>query len=400
MKIRPIILCGGAGTRLWPNVKKHQAKQFIDFGKWTLLDKTLQRIKSSIFDSPIISTNRIYLKQIKRHLNKNKVTNFDIILEPLRKNTAPAILTTTLTKSIPNNQPLLFLSSDHLIDNVALFNKSINKNKKYLTEDNIFVFGVKPTMPSTEFGYFLTKKLSKNIDRVSMFVEKPKRLAAKRIIKKKGYWNSGIFFARKDSIINNYKLFQSNIYKKCLISFNKAKIKKNIYFLNKTSFSKISSLSFDKAILEKTKKINSIKLNIYWSDLGSWKEILKMYDKNKNKYFTKKNVFHRPWGKYTNLFKGKNFLIKELYVKPNGILSLQKHNHRSEHWLITRGSPIITIKNKKFLKKPSDHIYIPVKTKHRIQNLGKEPVKIMEAQIGSLLKESDIIRYKDVYGRV
>ena len=400
MKIRPIILCGGAGTRLWPNAKKHQAKQFIDFGKWTLLDKTLQRIKSSIFDSPIISTNRIYLKEIERHLNKNKVTNFDIILEPLKKNTAPAILTTTLIKSIPNNQPLLFLSSDHLIDNVVLFNKSINKNKEYLTEDNIFVFGVKPTMPSTEFGYFLTKKISKNIDRVSMFVEKPKRLTAKRIIKKKGYWNSGIFFARKDSIINNYRLFQSNIYKKCLISFNKAKIKRNIYFLNKTSFSKISSLSFDKAILEKTKKINSIKLNIYWSDLGSWKEILKMYNKNKNKYFTKKNVFYRPWGKYTNLFKGKNFLIKELYVKPNGILSLQKHNHRSEHWLITRGSPIITIKNKKFLKKPTDHIYIPVKTKHRIQNLGKEPVKILEAQIGSLLKESDIIRYKDVYGRV
>ena len=89
-----------------------------------------------------------------------------------------------------------------------------------------------------------------------------------------------------------------------------------------------------------------------------------------------------------------------MYVKPNGILSLQKHNHRSEHWLITRGSPLITIKNKKFLKKPTDHIYIPVKTKHRIQNLGKEPVKILEAQIGSLLKESDIIRYKDVYGRV
>ena len=127
-----------------------------------------------------------------------------------------------------------------------------------MTEDNIFVFGVKPTMPSTEFGYFLTKKLSKNIDRVSMFVEKPKRLAAKRIIKKRLLEFRYFFFARKDSIINNYKLFQSNIYKKCLISFNKARLKKNIYFLNKTSFSKISSLSFDKAILEKTKKLTQL----------------------------------------------------------------------------------------------------------------------------------------------
>jgi mannose-1-phosphate guanylyltransferase/mannose-6-phosphate isomerase len=125
-----------------------------------------------------------------------------------------------------------------------------------------------------------------------------------------------------------------------------------------------------------------------------------MYDKNKKKYFKKKNIYYRPWGNYTNLFKGNNFLIKELYVKPKGILSLQKHNYRSEHWLITKGTPIITINKKKFLKKPEDHVYIPEKTKHRIQNLGKKPVKILEAQIGSLLKESDIIRYVDAYGRV
>jgi len=401
MKIRPIILCGGSGTRLWTKSSQHQAKQFIDFGNWTLLDKTLQRIKGSIFDYPIISTNKIYLKQVKQHLKKNKIKNFNIILEPMKKNTAPAILTTALIKQIPDIQPLLFLSSDHLIENIGLFNKSIYKNKKNLTDDNIFIFGIKPTTPSSEFGYFVTKKQSKKqIDRVLRFIEKPNPILAKKIIKNKGYWNSGIFFARKDSIIKNFKIFQYSIYKNCLISFNKAKIKKNIYLLNKAAFSKISSKSFDKAILEKTKKINSIKLNINWSDLGSWKEILKMYDKNKKKYFKKKNIYYRPWGNYTNLFKGKNFLIKELYVKPQGILSLQKHNYRSEHWLITKGTPIITINKKKFLKKPEDHVYIPEKTKHRIQNLGKKPVKILEAQIGSLLKESDIIRYVDAYGRV
>ncbi len=401
MKVRPIILCGGAGTRLWPNINNHQAKQFIDFGNWTLLDKTLQRIKGSIFDYPIISTNKIYLKQVKRHLKKNKIKNFHIVLEPIKKNTAPAILTTTFIKQIPDMQPLLFLSSDHLIENVGLFNKSINKNKKNLTEDNIFIFGIKPTAPSSEFGYFLTKKKNKkSIDKVLRFIEKPNQVLAKKIIKKNGYWNSGIFFARKDSIIKNFKIFQSSIYKDCLVSFEKAKIRKNIYFLNKKSFSKISSKSFDKAILEKTKKINSIKLNINWSDLGSWKEILKMYDRNKNKYFRKKNVYHRPWGSYTNLFKGKNFLIKELYVKPKGILSLQKHNYRSEHWLVTKGSPIITLNKKKIVKKPNEHVFIPEKAKHRIQNLGNKPVKILEAQIGSLLKESDIIRYVDAYGRV
>ena len=134
--------------------------------------------------------------------------------------------------------------------------------------------------------------------------------------------------------------------------------------------------------------------------MGSWKEILKMYEKNKKKYIKKKNIYYRPWGCYTNLFKGKNFLIKELNINPNGILSLQKHNYRSEHWLITKGNPIITLNKKKILKRPYEHIYIPEKAKHRIQNLGKKPVKILEAQIGSLLKESDIIRYSDAYGRV
>ena len=171
-------------------------------------------------------------------------------------------------------------------------------------------------------------------------------------------------------------------------------------YLDKASFIKATTKSFDYAILEKTKQINAIKLDIPWSDLGSWKEILKMYNKNKNKYIKKKNVFYRPWGKYTNLFKGKEFLIKELHVKPKGILSLQKHHHRAEHWLVTQGNPKITLKNDIIFKKPGEHIFIPLKAIHRVQNPGKKPVKIFEAQIGSILKESDIVRYQDVYGRV
>ena len=140
--------------------------------------------------------------------------------------------------------------------------------------------------------------------------------------------------------------------------------------------------------------------DIPWSDLGSWKEILKMYDKNKNKLAKKKNIFYRPWGKYTNLFNGKEFLIKELFVKPKGILSLQKHHHRAEHWLVTQGNPKITLNKDSFIKKPNEHIFIPLQSIHRIQNPGKKPVKIMEAQIGSILKETDIVRYQDFYGRV
>ncbi len=399
MKIRPVILCGGAGTRLWPNQKNHQAKQFIDFGGWTLMQKTLERIKNSIFDYPIISTNSKYLKQVRSALKKNKFKKYKIVLEPAKKNTAPAILASALIKDIPINQPLMFFAADHLIEKSGILNKSINKNKHKLNDKNLFIFGIKPTNPSSEYGYFLTKKV-KSINKVTRFIEKPKPAKAKQVIKKKGYWNSGMFFLRKDSIINNFKKYQPKTYKSCLASVNKAKYKNNTYYLNKSSFVKSVEKSFDYAILEKTKQINAIKLDIPWSDLGSWKEILKVYDKNKNKYVKKKNVYYRPWGRYTNLFNGREFLIKELFVKPKGILSLQKHHHRAEHWLITQGNPKITLNKNMFNKKPNDHIFIPLEAIHRIQNPGKKPVKIMEAQVGSILKETDIVRYQDIYGRV
>jgi len=399
MKIRPVILCGGSGNRLWTNQKNHQAKQFIDFGNWTLLGKTLERTKNQIFDTPLISTNFKYLKEIKKHLKKHKIKKYKIILEPAKMNTGPAMLSAALIKDVSDTQPLLFLSADHLIQKEKIFYKEIKKNRKHLSNKNTFIFGIKPTSASSEYGYFLTKK-NKNVNQVVKFIEKPNQLKAKYLITKKGYWNSGIFLLRKDSIINNFKKYQLRTYISCQKAILKSKYLKNIYYLNKQAFIKSAPKSFDKAILEKTKDINAIKLNIPWSDLGSWKEICKMFNDNKSQLIKKKNIFYRPWGKYTNLFRGKNFLIKELYVKSKGILSLQKHFHRSEHWLITQGTPKITLNKKKFTKNINENIFIPSGSIHRIENPNKKPVKIIEAQLGSVLKETDIIRYQDIYGRV
>ncbi len=350
MKIRPVILCGGAGTRLWSNLKNYQAKQFIDFGGWTLFGKTLERVKNTIFDFPIISTNLKYLKEVKKHLKKHRISKYKIVLEPSKKNTGPAILSAALLRDIPDKQPLIFFSSDHLIEKVKKFNYGIQTNKKFLNEKNIFIFGIKPKNPSDQFGYFLTKNKKKH-NYVYKFIEKPKKEKAKIIINKGGYWNSGMFFVRKDSLINNFKKYQKKIYQNTSLALSKSKYKNKTYYLNKKEFIKNPSKSFDYAILEKTNEISAIKLDIPWSDLGNWKEILLMFNKEKAKYIKKKNIFYRPWGSYTNLYNGHNFLIKELLVKPKGVLSLQKHFHRSEHWVVTKGSPIITLNKNLFTKK-------------------------------------------------
>ena len=399
MKIRPVILCGGAGTRLWPNQKINIAKQFIDFGGWNLFEKSLIRCKGPLFDYPIISTNIKYLKQIRKFLRKHKINKYRILLEPSKRNTGPAILSTALIDDIALRQPMMIFTADHLIEKLNIFNKAIKKNVKNLTDKNIFVFGIKPKNPSSEYGYFLTKKKGK-INKVTKFIEKPKLTKAKQIIKSKGYWNSGMFYLRKDSIINNFKKYRPSMYKNCLKSVENAKKINKAYYLNKNWFSKATAKSFDYSILEKSKDINAIKLDIPWSDLGSWKEISKIFNRDKAKYFNKKNVYYRPWGRYINLFEGKGFLVKELYVKSKSSISLQKHHHRSEHWMITQGKPTITINKDKFNKKVSESVFIPQGAIHRIENPYKVPVKILEIQTGSILKETDIVRYQDIYGRV
>jgi len=400
MKIIPVILSGGAGTRLWPKSKKNKPKQFIDFGGWTLFQKTLERIQNPIFDYPIISTNISYLNLVRRYLSKYKMKKYKILLEPVKKNTSAAILSSVLLDEIPFEQPMIFFPADHLIEEVRQFNKAIISNKKYLDEDNISIFGIKPNLPSSQYGYFLTKKTSKGFSKVSKFIEKPNLNYAKKIIKKNGYLNSGIIFASKISIINNFRKYQTKTLNFCIDAVCKSRVSNNVYYLNKKSFQRIPEISFDYAILEKSRNINGIKLNIAWSDLGSWKEISNIFKRNRSKYFKKNNVFYRPWGKYTNLFNGKGFLVKELVINSKSSISLQKHNHRSEYWSIISGKPKITINNKKFFKKVNETAFIPKGAKHRIENLFKKPVKIMEVQTGAILKETDIVRYKDIYGRV
>ena len=397
MKVLPVIICGGAGTRLFKESKENLPKQFIDFGGWTMFQKTLERVSSNLFLPPIISTNIKYLDLVKKHLKKNKINKYQIILEPSKRNTAPAILSPCLLPDIASNQVVLFLPSDQLIEEKTKFNQEIKKNLKKICYKDIFVFGIKPNEPSDQFGYFYRKK---NSIEVNKFTEKPSTNKAREIIKKGGLWNAGIFMSTKENIIYHFMNEQKQLFKHCLLSVQNSRKKSNNIFLESKSYNKIKPISFDYAILEKIKNIKSIKLNINWSDLGSWNSLLNIYNINKKKYFTKTNLFKRPWGTYRNLFRGKNFLIKELIVNSKGCLSLQKHKYREEQWYITEGSPEIIL-NKKILKpKIKELIHIPRGSIHRIHNRLKKPVKIIEAQLGKILKETDIIRFEDIYGRI
>ena len=187
-----------------------------------------------MFDYPVISTNSAYLNLVKKQLSKYKIRKYKIILEPFKKNTAPAILSSVLLKEIPSNQPMIFFTSDNLIGKISKFNKSINFYKKYLRNNNIFIFGIKINTPSSEYGYFLTKKNSKNINKVYRFIEKPNKNKAKMILKKKGYMNAGMFFARKDSLNNSFKEHQRKIFELCNDSINRSRSINNVYYLNKT----------------------------------------------------------------------------------------------------------------------------------------------------------------------
>ena len=183
-------------------------------------------------------------------------------------------------------------------------------------------------------------------------------------------------------------------------SLNKTNQSKKIIRLTKKYFDKIIPISFDYAILEKVKEINSINLNISWSDLGSWSEIFKILKTQIKKKQLKKNIFYRPWGLYKNYFRGEKFLLKELTINQKSSISLQKHHHRSEHWTITAGKPKITIGKKITFKNINESVFIPKGSIHRIENIYNKPVKIIEAQLGNILKETDIVRYKDIYGRI
>ena len=473
--IIPVILCGGSGTRLWPLSRESFPKQFLVLDKKSgksLLQKTYQRLLGikDLLD-PIIVCNEEHRFLVAEQMREIQAKPNTILLEPIGRNTAPAVALSALLALEKENDPLLLiLSSDHDIKNKKDFHNAIEISKSYALKNRLVTFGIVPTYPEIGYGYIKGEK-NFNLNNIvginiSKFIEKPNMETAKKLIKDKSYtWNSGMFVFKAKTILKEMGKYSPEIVHFCESSLNESIIDLDFKRLNKESFEKCPDLSLDVAIMEKSKIGTVIPLNAGWSDIGSWKSVWENSDKDENenliegKVITKdtksslirsekklivglglknliiidtndailiadkmkdqevKNIVkelkskkmpegfshqkvYRPWGDYVSIAYAKNWQVKIINVKPGESLSLQRHKHRAEHWIIVNGTAKVEIDDLEHVLIENQSTYIPLGSKHRLSNPGETTLSLIEIQSGSYLGEDDIERFEDNYGRI
>ena len=460
-----VILAGGSGSRLWPLSRELYPKQLLNIqNSESLLQSAFERLADIIPQPQIVSITGVkHLSNVMYQLSK--ITEKPTVLaEPISKNTAPAIAVSTkyISQTSGDDPVIIVMPSDHLINDIKSFSKTVKEGEKIAKQGYIVTFGIKPSYPETGYGYInVTTQKIENGFKVNKFVEKPDIKLAEEYIKDGNYyWNSGIFMFKASVLLNELKTCSPDIYS-LLNNFDFAKSTEIPYI----EFDKMPSISIDYAVMEKSDKIALVRLESDWNDLGSWKSIYDVSDKDSNgnvkighvidensknsliysssklvatigledtvlvetedailacksdKTQDVKKIFdllkkqnddthlihktvYRPWGYYTVLAQGKGFLTKMIQVNPGQKLSVQSHNHRSEHWVVLEGMAKVLLEGKEHILSPGHSIDIDVKEIHSLQNPYEEILKIIEVQKGDLLIEDDIVRYSDMYGRV
>lgn len=462
--MKSIILAGGSGSRLWPLSREEYPKQLLSFDKeQSLLQKTFNRLCTFSKPADIVTvTNIKHYSNIKLQLNKIDSSNV-VIGEPFGKNTAPAIASTLqyFIQQGCEDDVVLIVPSDHLIKDIDGFNKTVEQGKELAEQGYIVTFGIKPTYPETGYGYIKTEKALSVGYKVEKFVEKPNFETAKKYLDSGNYyWNGGIFMGKISTFLNEFKKYASDIYMHLgKLDFSKStQINFSVYekmpsisidyaIMEKSDKIALVKLQSDWNDLGSWQSIFNVKEkdengnvltgkvvvdNVKNSFIYSQKEVVavssleniilvetedaimackldesqnvkKLYEKLKAKESDTiklhKTVF-RPWGYYTCLNSGDGYLTKTICVMPKHKLSVQSHNHRSEHWVVLEGTALVLKDGKEYNVYAGDSIDIPLGAKHSLQNPYDKELKIIEIQKGDYISENDIIRYEDCYGRV
>jgi mannose-1-phosphate guanylyltransferase/mannose-6-phosphate isomerase len=469
--VRPVILCGGAGTRLWPVSRQLFPKQLLPLmGEESLLQQTARRVSGKRFAPAIVVSGEEQRFFIKRQLEAAHAPLEAILLEPSARNTcAAAALAAAWLCADGRDEVMLVMPSDHIIGDPDAFVRAVDTAIRHAEEGAIVTFGAHPTEPNSQYGYIEAddaRPFGDGAFPIARFVEKPDAATAAQYVESgRFYWNSGIFLMKASTLLGEMREFLPASLEAIVGSIDQAKADDLFVRPDPARFAQAENISIDHAIMEKTARGVVVPVQIQWSDIGAWDAVWKLGAKDADD-----NVIHgdivaldtrasllrsdgkalvaavglermaviavrdavfvapmdrvaevkelvaelkrqerdcvvspakveRPWGSYETIADGLRFQVKHIVVDPGEMLSLQMHHHRSEHWVVVRGSAQVTVGDQVSILQENESTYIPAGTRHRLANPGKVPLELVEIQCGPYLGEDDIVRFDDQYGR-
>jgi mannose-1-phosphate guanylyltransferase/mannose-6-phosphate isomerase len=468
MSLIPVILSGGAGTRLWPLSRELYPKQLLALtGERTMLQETAARLAGiEGARPPIIVCNEAHRFTVAEQIRAMGLGTTAILLEPIGRNTAPAVALAALQAlKIDPDAILIVAPADHVVRDTHCFQQAALAAAALAVEGKLVTFGIVAHAPETGYGYIRRGEGEGPAFPVAQFIEKPPLDVAHQFVTSGDYfWNSGMFVFEAGRYLTELARFAPDILEASKAAFDAAKTDLDFVRIDKTQFEKCRGDSIDYAVMEKTHSAVVLPLDAGWSDVGSWSSLFDALPADEEGNVLKGDVLvhethdcyvhstsrliaavgmddhvivetkdailvapkgrvqdvkelvaelkrsgrsesslhrevFRPWGSYDSLDAGERFQVKRLSVKPGGVLSLQMHHHRAEHWIVVQGTARITCGEKTFLLSENESTYIPIGATHRIENPGKVPLHIVEVQSGSYLGEDDIVRFEDNYGR-
>jgi mannose-1-phosphate guanylyltransferase/mannose-6-phosphate isomerase len=463
----PVILSGGAGSRLWPLSRSLYPKQLLALSSdRTMIQETALRTKT--FARPLIICNEAHRFIVAEQMLEAGITPMRLVLEPVGRNTAPAIAAAALILRQSDPDAIMaVLPSDHVILDQPGFLAALERGRLAAEKGHLVTFGMQPNAPETGYGYIQRgESIGEGSFKVARFIEKPDHERAAAMLSQGGYfWNSGMFLFKASAYLAEIKRLCPQILLAVESAVAKAVIDQDFFRLDMAAFTESPSASIDYAVMEHTALAAVVPADFGWSDVGSWSALWEISDKDemgttkigdvltvdcRNSYLRGDGVLvagvglsdiivvatedavlvaerrhvqevrkiveslrekkrsegdlhrkvFRPWGYYQSIDAGTRFQVKQITVQPGAKLSLQMHHHRAEHWVVVEGTALITRDDQTFLLRENESTYIPVGTKHRLENPGKVQLKLIEVRSGTYIAEDDIVRFEDNYGRV